>query len=86
MPARWYVPLVALLAGQDAGTATVTLSLAELDRLASGRLPRGAWGRAYWYEWRVGAARALGRAGWWVVRFDRDARAVTFARVAVVGE
>ncbi len=80
--ASWYDPLLALLADQPAATATVTVTLSDLERLAGQSLPAGAYARAYWL--RVGRRSIHGRLaaiGWRSERFDRYGQVVTFARL-----
>ena len=81
-----YDPLGAHLAGQPPAVATVRLSFAEVEAILGAALPRSAregsfWGNAVG-ELRVPAhVRAWRRAGWRVAGFEREARAVTFARM-----
>jgi hypothetical protein len=82
---RWYDPLIALLCEQPAQTPTVTLPLWTIERLAAPHeLAPGAWTRTYWTSARTSGVRsALTAAGWRPVRFDRDARTVSFARAGL---
>ena len=75
----WFDRLLALLAEQPRTTTTVTLSLADLDALASGPLPAGTATQSYW--WGHAVRRRLAAIGWCVASVSRRSRTVTFTRI-----
>ena len=82
MPLR-YEPLARFLAAQSPETEAVTLSLAEIEELLGGPLPRSAWGRSFWANKTFTAqGQAWLGAGWRVarVRLRTAAPWVTFRR------
>ena len=81
--AAWFEPLLAFLADQPADTTTLTLTLAQIEALASGPIPAGAAARGYWQSHVAdGLGRRMAAIGWRVRRFRRYPSAVTFVRVS----
>ncbi len=80
--AAWFDPLLALLADQPIDTPTVTLTLSDLAGLACGPLPTSAATRTSWWRRSSAPGRRLAAQGWRMVRVNRSARTLTFARVA----
>lgn len=79
MMPRPFDSLVDALAVQPPETATVTLTLVEIEALLGRPLPAGAWARQYWRN-RSHDRSWLRTAGWRVSGFDRHGLVVTFAR------
>ena len=82
--AHWYDALLALLAAQPPEVVSVTLTLAEVEALAGGRMPAGGLTRAYWRQRRPGGmGHRLMTLGWRVGRFGRGQTVtITFVRYA----
>ena len=78
--AAWFDPLIALLAAQPPDTTTVTLTLGDLEALASRPLPAGAATHTYW-QGQVSVRRRLVAIGWRMARINRQSRTLTFARI-----
>ena len=62
--AAWFAPLLALLADQPPDTATVMLTLGELEALTSGPLPAAAATQTYWYAGASAPSQRLATIGW----------------------
>jgi hypothetical protein len=83
-----YQPLADYLAAQPAATATITLTIAEVEAVVGAPLPAAVWTRTWWSKARPGRqreARPWLTAGWRVARLSlRTATpTVTFARLSV---
>ena len=81
--AAWFEPLLAALADQPAATTTVTLTLAELEALASRPVPTSAATQGYWHSnLPYSPRRRLAAIGWRAGHVDRMAATITFIRIA----
>ena len=79
--AVWFAPLLVLLTGQPGDTTTVTLTLVEIEGLASGPTPAGFGTRTYWRSSSNAVGRRLSAIGWQARRLNRRAQTVTFGRL-----
>ncbi len=80
-----YAPLATLLANQPLGTATVTLTLAEIEVVLGRAVPVSAWARGWWLGTKdKGRPRPWVAAGWRVtqVSMRQVPPTVTFARAS----
>jgi len=80
-----YAPLAAYLTELAPTTMSVTLTLAEIERLIGDALPAAAWARSWWQiRQERGQPRPWRVAGWHVsgVSMRVAPSSVTFARVA----
>ena len=79
--AAWFDPLLARLAEQPPDTLTVTLTLDELEALASEPMPARAITHVYWQRHGSAPRQRLAAIGWSMVRINRQVRTLTFARI-----
>jgi hypothetical protein len=78
-----YRPLADYLAALPAETATVTLTISEIEAIIGAPVPRAARTAPFWTNVRVVPPPTWLRAGWWVQgvrRVPHGERAVTFVR------
>ena len=78
---HWYDPLLTFLAAQPAETASVTLTLAEVETLVNREVPPIALTRGYWWDH---GPRSMGEhlaAGWRVAHVRGRPVIITFARL-----